>query len=167
MSAQVVTLFPAQRSTFDVAWTLLPVLMRKRSDGKSKLKALWDSHAKRVGPDELLGALGRYLKEDKDLPRTGGPGLQVWLRACKYESWMQDEEMAESIVQMPTIEFPDAKLRASFHLRFQDDKARRWLDRCTMDGDTLVWPTPPSAEWAEKMLKPWAILNGIGGWRSK
>lgn len=167
MSAEVVTLFPAQRSTFDAAWALLPALMRKRSDGKSKLKPMWDSHAKRVGPDELLSALQRYLKDDKDVPRTGGPGLQVWLRACRYEAWMVEEEQVSSIVQMPAIEFPDARLRAAFHLRFQDDKARRWFDRCTLEGDMLIWPSPPSLEWAEKMLKPWAILNGIGGWRSK
>lgn len=164
MSAVVA--FPGERVTFEEGWNLLPSTMRRRSDAKDKVRKLWMDHARRAGgQDALLAALRRYLKGDTDLPRTGGPGLQVWLRAGRYDHWQQDE--AQAVADAATVvAFADERMRASFHERFEDEKARRWFDRCALEGDTLVAPWRPKPEWLQGPFKAWALsVGGIGGYR--
>lgn len=121
------------------AWALLPATMKTRSDSRAKLRPLWDSHAKRLGgQDVLLGALRAYLKGDKDLPKSGGPGLQVWLRAERYDHWLE----AENSVVIQDDDRP--KLCEPFRSRLVELCGEGWVisyvDMCNLDGTVLVVP---------------------------
>jgi len=171
---KVVRLFPEEkeeafegRSSFSQGWAALPGTMKKRSEGLSILKPLWSDHAKRAGGHEaLLKALLAYLKNDDDLKRSGGPGLGPWLRSRRYEHWMEDETPAV-VIPLPERRFPDEKLRAAFQLKFPDERALAWFDKCRLDGDEVVGPIYAARqEWLQGPFRMWAMLNGLGGLRN-
>lgn len=71
---------------FEEAWSACTPTMRKRSWSKEKTQGLWRSSARKaLGEPQLLGALKRYLRDDPDVGRTGGPGFHLWLRDGKWE----------------------------------------------------------------------------------
>lgn len=76
--------------TFEEGWNARQGMMKKRGDGKDKTRKLWQRHAKKVGSAALLGALKRYLREEKE-PTCGYPGLSVWLNGERYDHWMPSE----------------------------------------------------------------------------
>ena len=60
----------------------LPETMKRRSESKAKCEVLWTRESKRLGGQlVLLAKLKTYLRDDKDLPKSGGPGLQVLMRS--------------------------------------------------------------------------------------
>lgn len=142
-------------STFESAWRMLPETMRKRSDSKAKCMALWDRTAKRLnGQEDLLARLRTYLRDDRDLPKSGGPGLQVLLRAGRLDHWTPT-------VQTPTVVIPfaDDALRAAIVSKAGEAFARSYLDRCRIEGTTLVTAT----EFAVgKLLEHRAIFKAFG-----
>ena len=127
-------------STFDAAWHALTDTMRRRSEAKAKCEALWNREAKRLsGHVDLLARLRTYLRDDKDIPRTGGPGLQVVLRAGRLEHWTP---MASEPRSVPP--FANQIARAAVAAYRGEAFCRSYLDRCAVDGSTLVVPTEQS-----------------------
>jgi hypothetical protein len=173
MSAQVIRLRdPATGELrtlgFDQALDMLPATMRRRSESRERLWPLWVSHSKMAGgEDRLLEGLDLYIRRDPDLPRTGGPGLQVWLRSRRYEFWLAEADKLRALPPKIPKRFNDERLRLSFHERFTDPRARAWLDGCELDGDTLVMGKGARLEWIEGPFRGWALANGIGGYRSR
>lgn len=126
--------------TFEPAWRMLPDAMRRRSESKAKCHSLWDREAARLsGQEDLLARLRTYLRDDKDIPRTGGPGLQVVLRAGRLEHWVP---MSQNPRTVPPFE--DAEVRAAIVQSLGNRGeafCRSYLDRCRRDGPILYVPT--------------------------
>lgn len=111
--------------------------MRRRSDGLSKLKPLWNDHAKLAGGQAaLLGALAAYLKGDEDLPKSGGPGLQVWLKSRRWENWL-DLPTTTAEAAMHAQRFPEPH-RSAIVARLGEPFVRSYIDPCEMDGTVLI-----------------------------
>ena len=123
-----------ERATFDVAWRELTDTMRRRSEAKAKCQALWNREAKRLGGQEdLLGRLRTYLRDDRDIVKTGGPGLQVLLRAGRLEHWapMQQQPRLHEM-------FPHTEARAAVAKIFGEGFCRSYLDPCEVSGTTII-----------------------------
>jgi hypothetical protein len=121
-------------ATFDNAWRLLTDVMRRRSDAKAKCEVLWNREAKRLdGQEDLLARLRTYLRDDKDIPRTGGPGLQVLLRTGRLDHWVP-------MAQEPRLlePFANAEIRDAVSSLAGEAFCRSYLDPCTVDGKTLI-----------------------------
>lgn len=121
-------------STFETAWKLLPDTMRRRSQAKVKTEAIWNREAKRLGgQEELLQRLKTYLRDDKDLPRSGGPGFHILLQTGRLDHWVPMQQVPSFIDAFP---HPGARRAV------QDEKGeafcRSYLDPCMIDGTTLV-----------------------------
>jgi len=134
MSAQLIA-FPSERvsSNFDDAWAILPQTMRTRSFSRDKLRPLWASHAKKIGGfDVLLSRLKAYLAGDKDLPRSGGPGLQKWLSDQRYDHWGDDASCSLFAVSEETqrVKFENAEIRAKIVLALGEAFVRSYIDQC-------------------------------------
>jgi hypothetical protein len=117
----------AYAELFDQAWAALPDTMRNRSFGMSKCFEMWSVHAGRVGEQRLLDALKTYLRKHKDLSRTGGPGLNVWLRAQTYEHWLPAED-AEPPKPPRKLNAPEG-FRDRFVELLGETFVSTWLDR--------------------------------------
>ncbi len=163
LRAPVSELEPA---TFSAAWSLLPETMRRRSDSRAKCEVLWDREAKRLGGQlVLLAKLKTYLRDDKDLPKSGGPGLQVLMRSGRLEHWV------ETVSDVRPVEpFADLALRAELAAQKGEAFARSYLDRCTVEstsrGNILIVPT----HFAMDKLKEVAAImraHGFTGMRKR
>lgn len=137
MSNVVQLRLPAQElepATFANAWAMLPDTMKRRSDSKARCEALWNREAKRLsGQEDLLARLRTYLRDDRDLPKSGGPGLQVLLRQGRLEHWVAMQQ------DVRTVEpFPMAELRAQVAAQKGEAFCRSYLDRCQVDGTSLL-----------------------------
>jgi hypothetical protein len=129
-------------STFEEAWRDIPASMKTRSLSRAKLKPLWDAAAKRVGgQDVLLAALRAYLKGDKDLPKSGGPALDRWL---KYERWDHWLEAGNSVVELSAkigqLVFADPDIRASVVASCGLGWVVSYLDPCELHPDRFITP---------------------------
>lgn len=150
---------------FNEAWAAFPELGRIRSSRKEAWPA-WLAAVKECGSEaDLLARVQRYVAEDKEHRKEHGPpGFHRWLKWSRWEHWAP-----RAVVLAPESkrEFPDKAKRASFFLRFPDERARQWFDRCTLDGDEIVGPLASARqEWLAGPFKDWAIENSIGGMRS-
>lgn len=141
MSAQLFQ-FPvaAVQNTFEDGWAILPTTMKTRSLSRAKLRPIWDAAAKRVGGhDILLSALQSYLKGDKDLPKSGGPALDRWLKNEKYDHWLV-EGSSVVVAQMngeQAPRFPEP-FRASLVASCGETWVVSYIDRFKLDGTVLV-----------------------------
>jgi hypothetical protein len=144
-----------ERATFDVAWGLLTDVMRRRSEAKAKCEALWNREAKRLnGQEDLLARLKTYLRDDKDIPRTGGPGLQVLLRTGRLDHW---QPMQQTPRLMPAFDNKEARQAVAAYKG--EGFCRSYLDPCRIEGTTLVVRT----DIAIRQLREVAvILKGYG-----
>jgi len=142
-------------ATFDAAWGLLPETMKRRSESKAKCKVLWDRESKRLGGQlSLLGKLKTYLRDDRDLVKSGGPGLQVLMRQGRLEHWV------ETVTDARTVEpFSNADLRAAVVAAKGEAFARSYLDRCSCEGTTLIVATHFAAG---KLREVGAIMKAAG-----
>lgn len=159
----IVQLFP-EASTFDDAWALLLPDMRKRSIRKDKCEALWNKESKRLGGQhELLQRLKTYLRDNKDLSRSGGPGLQVLMNSGKLEHWVPTAEStsAELSEKFPIVEIRQALVRVE-----SESWARSYLDPCVIDGTTLIVRTGMAVD---KLKAHGALFkaHGFSGMRKK
>lgn len=155
-----VVAFPvaAVRSTFDECWSALPDTMRKRSESRAKVRKLWDTHAVRVGgQDVLLGALKAYLRGDKDLPKSGGPGLQVFLRAERYDHWL-GTSISGAIDGPSRTAFPDQKIRDAVLSALGEPFTISYLDSCVLIDGPLGPLLQPKTDYARKKLMEHAGL---------
>lgn len=151
--------------TFRAAWDAFPQQGRLRSSQKQAWPE-WLKAVKECGSeDELLARVQRYTADDKDYRKEcGPPGFHRWLKWGRWEHWAP---VTVAPVEARQRVFPDKALRASFFLRFPDEKARQWFDRCTLDGDEIVGPLALARqEWLAGPFKQWAMDNSIGGMRS-
>jgi hypothetical protein len=80
----------------DALWDIAPATMRARSSRKLAGAALERAEKTRSLPT-IVAAFKRYLANDRDLPRSGGPGLHLWIRD-KLENWL-DEQLADELQQ--------------------------------------------------------------------
>jgi hypothetical protein len=167
MSAQLIA-FPTEqvRSRFEDAWSLLPSTMKTRSLSRAKLKPIWDGHAKRVGgQDRLLGALRAYLKGDKDLPKSGGPALDRWLKWEKYDHWLEGDNsvVSDNSGQIGVMKFPEP-MRSLVVKATDEGWVRSYLDPCTYEDG---WIRPKNGFAGSKLKEKAGILKaaGIAGMR--
>lgn len=128
--------FPTpEPSSFADAWALLPDQMKKRSESKAKVEILWNREAKRLGGQaDILQRLKTYLRDDKDIQRTGGPGLQVILRAGKLEHWQPRQEG----VSISADAFPHTAVRSHLLAVCGASWVASYLDQCEVDGTTII-----------------------------
>lgn len=128
---------PAQEiepSSFAQAWTELPATMRQRSEKKATVERLWDAEAKRLGGQtDLLMRLRTFLRDSKDIPRTGGPGLQVLLRSGRLEHWVPMQQTPRIVSS-----FPNDVARSAVAQVRGEAFCRSYLDPCQVDGTTLL-----------------------------
>lgn len=126
-----------ESSTFQAAWSLLPDTMRRRSEGRQKCIVLWDREAKRLGGQMvLLAKLKTYLRDDRDVSRSGGPGLQVLMRSGRLEHWVETVSDPRTVAP-----FAHEELRKAISAIKGEAFCRSYLDRCTVDGTTLIVAT--------------------------
>lgn len=168
MTAEIIPLLPkgSPSAEFRSAWSAYPETGRRRSSTADSWKE-WQRAIKASGWSQLtmLEAVKRYVSEDKDHKREcGPPAFHRWLKWGRWEHW--SPKLAVEISHTQPKTFPDKALRAAFHLRFQDDRARQWFDRCRLEGDEIVGPLDMARqEWLTGPFQDWAVLNGIGGMR--
>jgi hypothetical protein len=67
---------------------------RRRGKSREKTWPEWLKAKRRVEPEQIVAAMKRYVREDPDVKRTGGPGLHIWLRDGTYDQWMVAEQSA-------------------------------------------------------------------------
>lgn len=72
---------------FGRLWDLAPPLMRKRAKSKAKVWPEWGRAKRRALPAAILAGFARFKAMDADLPRSGGPGLHIWLKDRTWEQW--------------------------------------------------------------------------------
>ncbi len=131
----VVQLRPAQ-SRFEDAWAAFPEQGRRRSSKKLS-GPLWAKVAKEVGEDELLAAVQRYVREDKDYRREcGPPGFDRWLKWGRYEHWLGGSSVVWSADQ-----FPDKDMRAKVVAHLGEPWCVSYLDPARLEGTTLIVKT--------------------------
>jgi hypothetical protein len=76
---------------FEDLEALWPATGKARTDWPAA-RALFARWATELGGDRLLGAVRRYLAEDRDLRRGdhGAPGLHAWLAKERFRAWLGD-----------------------------------------------------------------------------
>lgn len=145
MNAPNVIAFPSpDRNTFDDAWALLTPLMKRRSDGKTKLRDLWNREAKRLGgQSELLDRLKRYIAASEEIRRKGGvwgePALQVILRSQRLENYA--DEGLSGVQALISDQFPNEAVRNALLRRCGAEWVASYLDPCSVDGTSVVTRT--------------------------
>ena len=142
-------------STFADAWSVITDTMKRRSESKAKCEVMWNREAKRLGGQALLlGKLKTYMRDDKDVIRTGGPGLQVVLKSGRLEHWMAQDAAAPVVGA-----FPHAEARADVKAFKGEAFCRSYLDRCKIEGTTLIVATETAAI---KLREAGAVLKQHG-----
>ena len=68
-------------------WSVATPAMRRRGKSQGVVWAEWRPASERTPPTVIVAALRRYLVGDPDVGRTGGPGLQRWLKDRVFEQW--------------------------------------------------------------------------------
>lgn len=128
--------FPTpEPSSFSEAWVLLPKTMKERSKKKAVVEVLWNREAKRLGGQaDLLQRLKTYVRDSKDLPRTGGPGFQILLSAGTLEHWQPRQEG----VSITTTAFPNVTVRNHLLRVCGSRWVASYLDQCEVDGTTII-----------------------------
>lgn len=89
---------------FDEAWDAR--WNKQRGEGREATQKLWRKLAAKWGDDALIEAMRAFKANDKDLQRTGGPGLSVWLNQGRFENWFltaAETELAGSFVSFPNV----------------------------------------------------------------
>jgi len=156
----------AVTSTFVDAWGLLPTSMKTRSLSRAKLKPIWDAAAKRVGgQDVLLGALKAYLKGDKDLPKSGGPALDRWLKNEKYDHWLEGDNSIVSDVTSETdkLAFPDKAIRDAVLAALGLPFVVSYLDPCSLIEGPHGPLLQPKTDYARRKLEEHkGLLKSLG-----
>lgn len=124
---------PATSAAFEAAWKLYPDVGRLRSSRKMAFRE-WLKVCRAIGEDAALGAVRRYVAEDKEHKKEcGAPGFHRWLNWGRYEHWMPSDDKPSD---MPR--FPDEAKRAELVAAFGEDFVGSYLDPCKIDGTTLI-----------------------------
>jgi uncharacterized protein YdaU (DUF1376 family) len=120
---------------FSAAWEAYPATGKVRSLSRKKLWPLWREAAVQAGsPERLLGAVRRYVTEDKNHKGDcGAPAFDRWLKAGRWEHFLEGPAPAR-IVQP----FPDAEIRGAVIGEKGEAWAASWLDPCAWDPERRV-----------------------------
>jgi hypothetical protein len=149
-------LLPSTSEAFERAWPAFPESGRKRS---SRIEAWpeWQIVADAIGEDKLEQACLAFSKSKVE--DCGAPGFHRWLRWGRWEHWL----IGTAPVQMRPKRFADESLRQSFFARFEDERARAWLDKSDWIEAMreIVAPSPPRQAWMEGPFTRWAKENDI------
>lgn len=71
---------------FTSAWNACTPAMRKRAKSKDVAWREWVRAVRGESPSRIAEAVAVYVRTDPDVHRTGGPGLQRWLKDKAWES---------------------------------------------------------------------------------
>jgi len=86
--SQVAAKHPSETdAAFGAVWDAATPEMRRRGKSRAKVWPEWLKARRNADPADILVAMGRYIREDPDVKRTGGPGLHIWLRDGTYALW--------------------------------------------------------------------------------
>jgi hypothetical protein len=160
-------LLPRTSDAFDSAWAAFPDVGRRRSS-RSESWPQWSRVAREIGENELLAAVLAYSTDPKELKaECGSPGFHRWLKAGRWEHWLGSTNTQVPTEPILPKTFPDVSLRLAFHLRFKDERARRWFDRCGWEPESRTVTAPHQTvrkEWVDGALWPWLKEQGVGLW---
>jgi hypothetical protein len=120
---------------FAAAWEAYPVLGKQRSVSRRKLWPIWREAANQAGgPERLLGAVKRYVAEDKTHKGDcGAPAFDRWLKSGRWEHFLAGP--APSRVILP---FPDPEIRNAVITAKGEGWAASWLDPCSWEPERRV-----------------------------
>lgn len=120
---------------FVSAWEAYPRLGRDRSMSRAKVWPLWREAAQQAGgPEKLLAAVRRYVRDDKTHKGDcGPPAFDRWLKAGRWEHFL-DGEISPRIV----VVFPDPEIRAAVISAKGEGWAASWLDPCGWEPERRV-----------------------------
>jgi hypothetical protein len=84
------------------AWKAYPAKGRERSKSQAKTAPIWREAARQAGgPDRLLGAVKRYVAQDKTHKgECGPPAFDRWLRDGRWEHWLSAEQTVVALTPM-------------------------------------------------------------------
>jgi hypothetical protein len=158
---------PDTSPSFERAWTHYATLDGLRRSTRRLSWPQWVIVARVHGEAALEAAVGVFVQDPtarEQAAKYGAPGFQVWLRQGRWEHYLG--EQAAPTFEAPTAPrvFPDSSLRASFRLRFPDERAHRWFDRCGWDVDERAILFPNQAlkqEWVEGPFRAWMQSNDV------
>lgn len=82
----------AKDDWFSKGWDAYPKQGRERSKSREKTLPIWREASRRAGGGErLVGAIQRYVREDKQHKgECGPPGFHRWLNDGKWEHWLPE-----------------------------------------------------------------------------
>jgi len=114
-----------KNAAFQAFWKASGPQMRSRTS-QSKVWPVWKRVAAEIGDETLHAALKRYIAQDADYQRTGGPGLHGWLTDGRWEHWLAGGETGT--INASAKRFPDEPTRAAVVGKLGEDFARKWMD---------------------------------------
>lgn len=114
----------AADTCFLAAWDAATPLMRKRSKSREKAWSEWRVARTREAPERILAALRAYVRGDPDVPRTGGPGLHLWLRDRGWDTWLSEDRPL-----IPGPVDPAVEAHRLAHWRRTGEWKREWGER--------------------------------------
>lgn len=151
-AATVVATGWAKDEIFRKAWDLCTPQMRRRSKSRDQTHPEWQLAAKAVGgAAKVLAALQRYLREDPDINRTGGPGFDVWLRDGVWDVWEPSSEAAATAWTGPQ------EVRRRVVMEQGENYAQSYLDPARWIDNAVV----PRTRYAFDKLKVLRSMHGV------
>ncbi len=146
---------------FLAAWKACTDQGRKRSS-RAKAWPEWRRALKRSSGPSLAVAVARYVAQDEDAKRTGGPGFHLWLKDGRFEHWMIASGSGAVVTPICTFTGP-AALRASvveaadesFAVKFIDPAGWRPEDR------TLIARNAYAAGEISRELRQWLVRMNV------
>jgi hypothetical protein len=88
---------------FAAAWDACTPEMRKRAKSKGAAWREWVRAVKLEEPSRIAAAVRAYVRSDPDVHRTGGPGLQRWLKDRAWESCAPDAAPTPPVSPDPAL----------------------------------------------------------------
>lgn len=143
---------------FERAWAAYPLIGRTRSSKKQAFPA-WKKAAMEVGKDNLVAAVERYVKEDKDAKSDAGPpAFHRWLNWGRFEHWLPSPE---TTAQKTSRRFPDEEIRSRLVQEFGEPFVVSWLDGCDwVEGLCICKSATALAKLNESAAR--AVLKRLG-----
>lgn len=144
---------------FLAAWAACTDKGRTRSS-RAKAWTAWRNALKRETGPALAAAMTRYVAEDEDAKRTGGPGFHTWLTDGRFEHWTGSTTTSGS----PTAAWsgPPA-LRATIVTALGEEFAAKWIDPyCSwspMDRTLLVANAYAAKQISQELGAGWFTRN--------
>lgn len=145
---------------FALAWKACTDKGRTRSS-RAKAWPAWKAALKVAPGPALAEAVARYVANDADAKRTGGPGFHIWLNDAKFEHWLVADSAAPEI-DRPRFSGPP-ELRDRILAQTDPDFVAKWIDPAGWDPTTrsLVARTGYGAKEIERRLRTYLAEKKI------